>query len=200
MRPSRLSCPCSISSRRRGFLLSPQRVCPDERRGRRPRQGGHRDRAPHRPPHDPERRSAPVRLRPRRPYRCRAGRCVVERSGRRAQDGRQVTPAGEPETESASAFSDELERWLRSDGPKTLGTMNDVFADKAFELRLRSRASIRCPRWAPSSFALDHPRGRRRPGSALVSVGAIVLIVMIGAALVRLLRSLICAESPQVSS
>jgi hypothetical protein len=34
-------------------------------------------------------------------------------------------PAGEP-------FSDELERWLRSDGEKTLGSMSAVFAERSF--------------------------------------------------------------------
>ena len=34
-------------------------------------------------------------------------------------------PAGEP-------FSDELERWLRSDGEKTLGSMGTVFAERSF--------------------------------------------------------------------
>lgn len=29
-------------------------------------------------------------------------------------------------------FSDQLERWLRSDGQKTLGALNDVFAEKSF--------------------------------------------------------------------
>ena len=37
--------------------------------------------------------------------------------------------AGEP-------FSDELERWLRSDGPKTLGSMNDVFATRSFAVTI----------------------------------------------------------------
>jgi hypothetical protein len=47
-----------------------------------------------------------------------------------------VTSAGEPEQESHPAFSDELERWLRSDGPKTLGAMNEVFAGKAFAVTI----------------------------------------------------------------
>lgn len=29
-------------------------------------------------------------------------------------------------------FSDELETWLESDGPKTVGALNDVFAERAF--------------------------------------------------------------------
>jgi hypothetical protein len=33
-------------------------------------------------------------------------------------------------------FSDQLERWLKSDGPKTLGSMNDVFAEKAFAVTI----------------------------------------------------------------
>jgi hypothetical protein len=36
-----------------------------------------------------------------------------------------VVAAGEP-------FSDELERWLRSDGEKTLGSMSTVFAERSF--------------------------------------------------------------------
>jgi hypothetical protein len=38
-------------------------------------------------------------------------------------------PAGEK-------FSDVLERWLESDEPKTLGAMNDVFAEKAFAVTI----------------------------------------------------------------
>src|SRR4051812_28582172 len=38
-----------------------------------------------------------------------------------------------PTTEAgARPFSDELESWLRSDGPKTLGALNDVFGEKSF--------------------------------------------------------------------
>ena len=33
-------------------------------------------------------------------------------------------------------FSDELERWLLSDEPKTLGAMNDVFAEKSFAVTI----------------------------------------------------------------
>ena len=33
-------------------------------------------------------------------------------------------------------FSDELERWLRSDEPKTLGSMGDVFAERAFAVTI----------------------------------------------------------------
>jgi len=33
-------------------------------------------------------------------------------------------------------FSDELERWLRSDGPKTLGALTDVFAEKSFAVAI----------------------------------------------------------------
>jgi hypothetical protein len=33
-------------------------------------------------------------------------------------------------------FSDELERWLRSDEPKTLGALNDVFAEKSFAVAI----------------------------------------------------------------
>jgi len=37
----------------------------------------------------------------------------------------EAVTAGEP-------FSDELERWLRSDGEKTLGSMSTVFAERSF--------------------------------------------------------------------
>src|SRR5882672_9110154 len=33
-------------------------------------------------------------------------------------------------------FSDELERWLQSDEPKTLGAMGDVFAEKSFAVTI----------------------------------------------------------------
>jgi hypothetical protein len=33
-------------------------------------------------------------------------------------------------------FSDQLERWLRSDGTKTLGAVNDVFAEKSFAVAI----------------------------------------------------------------
>src|SRR5207344_2804848 len=33
-------------------------------------------------------------------------------------------------------FSDELEAWLRSDSPKTLGAMTDVFAEKSFAVAI----------------------------------------------------------------
>jgi len=33
---------------------------------------------------------------------------------------------------TVEAFSDELERWLRSDGEKTLGSMSTVFAERSF--------------------------------------------------------------------
>jgi hypothetical protein len=33
---------------------------------------------------------------------------------------------------SGPQFSDELEQWLQADGPKTLGAMNDVFAERTF--------------------------------------------------------------------
>jgi hypothetical protein len=41
-------------------------------------------------------------------------------------------PTDTPGGAGGSPFSDELERWLRSDGPKTLGALNDVFAEKSF--------------------------------------------------------------------
>jgi hypothetical protein len=33
-------------------------------------------------------------------------------------------------------FSDELEDWLRADGPKTLGAMSEVFGDKSFAVAI----------------------------------------------------------------
>jgi hypothetical protein len=37
---------------------------------------------------------------------------------------------------SVGPFSDELERWLEGDQPKTLGSMNAVFADRAFAVSI----------------------------------------------------------------
>jgi hypothetical protein len=37
---------------------------------------------------------------------------------------------------SEGPFSDELERWLESDQPKTLGSMNAVFAERAFAVSI----------------------------------------------------------------
>ena len=39
-------------------------------------------------------------------------------------------------TAQQGPFSDELERWLLSDEPKTLGAMNDVFAEKSFAVTI----------------------------------------------------------------
>jgi hypothetical protein len=47
-----------------------------------------------------------------------------------------VTHPGEPKQESRPAFSDELENWLRSDDPKTLGAMSQVFAERAFAVTI----------------------------------------------------------------
>ena len=33
-------------------------------------------------------------------------------------------------------FSDQLERWLRSDGTKTLGALSEVFAEKSFAVTI----------------------------------------------------------------
>jgi hypothetical protein len=35
-----------------------------------------------------------------------------------------------------AAFSDELERWLRADGPKTLGALNAAFEEKSFAVTI----------------------------------------------------------------
>lgn len=37
---------------------------------------------------------------------------------------------------SDEKFSDELERWLKSDGPKSLGALGDVFAEKSFAVAI----------------------------------------------------------------
>ena len=39
-------------------------------------------------------------------------------------------------SEVEQAFSDQLEQWLGSDDPKTLGTMGDVFAEKSFAVTI----------------------------------------------------------------
>src|SRR4051794_36890136 len=39
-------------------------------------------------------------------------------------------------TTEAPAFSDQLERWLRSDGKKTLGSLGDVFGEKSFAVTI----------------------------------------------------------------
>jgi hypothetical protein len=38
--------------------------------------------------------------------------------------------------ENGEPFSEELERWLRSDGTKTLGELGDVFAEKSFAVTI----------------------------------------------------------------
>lgn len=37
-----------------------------------------------------------------------------------------------PDDEEAEPFSEQLDRWLRSDGTKTIGDLGDVFAEKSF--------------------------------------------------------------------
>jgi hypothetical protein len=39
-------------------------------------------------------------------------------------------------SETADTFSDELERWLRSDGPKTLGELSSRFAERGFAVTI----------------------------------------------------------------
>ncbi len=39
-------------------------------------------------------------------------------------------------TDSGERFSDQLERWLRSDETKTLGALGDVFAEKSFAVTI----------------------------------------------------------------
>jgi hypothetical protein len=38
--------------------------------------------------------------------------------------------------ESGERFSDQLERWLRGDGPKTLGALGDAFGEKSFAVTI----------------------------------------------------------------
>jgi hypothetical protein len=40
------------------------------------------------------------------------------------------------DTETGEPFSDQLERWLRSDETKTLGALSDVFAEKSFAVAI----------------------------------------------------------------
>ena len=40
------------------------------------------------------------------------------------------------DTFSESAFSDQLEHWLRADGPKTLGSLGEVFGEKSFAVTI----------------------------------------------------------------
>ena len=39
-------------------------------------------------------------------------------------------------SDSADTFSDELERWLRSDGPKTVGALTGAFEEKSFAVTI----------------------------------------------------------------
>jgi hypothetical protein len=49
------------------------------------------------------------------------------------QQGEPVgLPAGPVLTPESPVFSDEIERWLRAPGPKTLGGLRQVFAERAF--------------------------------------------------------------------
>ena len=61
-------------------------------------------------------------------------------SGQDAGDGRRARAAGQNRSRDSGKrdepFSDRLERWLESDEPKTLGAMNDVFAEKAFAVTI----------------------------------------------------------------
>ena len=43
---------------------------------------------------------------------------------------------GSDDTFSESAFSDQLEHWLRADGPKTLGSLGEVFGEKSFAVTI----------------------------------------------------------------
>ncbi len=51
----------------------------------------------------------------------------------RQPKGEPVGPAPGPAMSSASpVFSEEIEAWLRAEGPKTLGGLQEVFAERAF--------------------------------------------------------------------
>jgi hypothetical protein len=43
---------------------------------------------------------------------------------------------GSPLTAEQRDFSDELEAWLQSDGPKTIGALDDAFAEKSFAVAI----------------------------------------------------------------
>jgi hypothetical protein len=45
-------------------------------------------------------------------------------------------PIGHAAPVPEKLFSDELDEWLRSDAPKTLGTMNDVFDERSFAVTI----------------------------------------------------------------
>jgi hypothetical protein len=48
----------------------------------------------------------------------------------------QLAGTGQTSENAEEPFSEQLERWLESDEPKTLGAMNDVFAEKAFAVTI----------------------------------------------------------------
>jgi hypothetical protein len=47
-----------------------------------------------------------------------------------------VCDIGWRQVDRVDPFSDQLDRWLKSDEPKTLGAMNSVFAEKAFAVTI----------------------------------------------------------------
>ena len=49
---------------------------------------------------------------------------------------RPLNPADEVGSNDAGAFSDQLESWLTSDGAKTIGSLSEVFAAKAFAVTI----------------------------------------------------------------
>ena len=50
--------------------------------------------------------------------------------------GKQAVPRRAAEMSSKKKFSDELEQWLESDGPKSLGALGEVFAEKTFAVTI----------------------------------------------------------------
>ena len=45
-------------------------------------------------------------------------------------------PGDQPDEEEEEPFSDQLDRWLRSEGEKTVGGLGDVFAEKSFAVTI----------------------------------------------------------------
>ncbi len=55
---------------------------------------------------------------------------------RAAVEGGPVGDRGGHATNAGTTFSDELERWLASDIPKSLGSLGDVFEEKTFAVAI----------------------------------------------------------------
>jgi hypothetical protein len=73
------------------------------------------------------------------PTRCVEGEAIATRIGRSPAHCNHClveTSTREHPVNTDERFSDELERWLRSDAPKTLGAMTAVFAEKSFAVAI----------------------------------------------------------------